>query len=51
LFDRFAEIFKGVDRYIFFESRLNDTLRKYGIAPMEFKSAMGVPLALQRKPN
>jgi hypothetical protein len=51
LFDRFAEIFKDDDRYIFFESRLNDTLRKYGIAPMKFKSALSVPLALQRKPN
>jgi hypothetical protein len=51
LFDRFTEIFKDDDRYIFFESRLNDTLRKYGIAPMKFKSAMSIPLALQRKPN
>jgi Domain of unknown function (DUF4304) len=51
LFDRFAEIFKDDDRYIFFESRLNDTLRKYGIAPMKFKTTMSVPLALQRKPN
>jgi Domain of unknown function (DUF4304) len=51
LFDRYAETFKDDDRYIFFENKLNDTLRKYGIVPMKFKSAMSVPLALQRKPN
>jgi Domain of unknown function (DUF4304) len=51
LFDRYAENFKDDDRYIFFESQLNDTLKKYNIAPMKFTTTMSVPLELQRKPN
>jgi hypothetical protein len=51
MFDRYAEIFKDDDRYLFFESQLNDILKKYGIKSMKFNTTMSVPLALQRKPN
>jgi Domain of unknown function (DUF4304) len=50
-FQKFGEIFKNDERYIFFESRLNDILVENGIEKMKFKTVMSVPFELQRKPN
>jgi hypothetical protein len=50
-FQDFGNNFKDDERYLFFQSRLNDILRENGIAPMTFKAKMSVPLALQRPPN
>ena len=36
LFQQFGENFKDDDRYIFFESRLNDILAAHGIEKMKF---------------
>jgi Domain of unknown function (DUF4304) len=49
-FQKFGEIFKDDERYIFFESRLNDILVENGIEKMKFKAVMSVPFELQRKP-
>jgi hypothetical protein len=38
LFQKFGEIFKDDDRYMFFESRLNDILVENGIEKMKFKT-------------
>jgi hypothetical protein len=49
-FQKFGEIFKDDERYIFFESRLNDILVENGIEKMKFKTVMSVPFELQMKP-
>jgi hypothetical protein len=48
-FQKFGEIFKDDERYIFFESRLNDILIENGIEKMKFKTVMSVPFELQMK--
>jgi hypothetical protein len=49
-FQKFGEIFKDDERYIFFESRLNDILVENGIEKIKFKAVMSVPFELQMKP-
>jgi hypothetical protein len=48
-FQKFGEIFKDDERYIFFESRLNDILVENRIEKMKFKTVMSVPFELQMK--
>jgi Domain of unknown function (DUF4304) len=50
-FQEFGNNFKDDDRYLFFQSRLNDILRENGFAEMRFKAKMSVPFELQRPPN
>ena len=50
-FQKFGNTFKDDDRYLFFQSRLNDILRENGVAEMTFKAKMSVPFELQRPPN
>jgi Domain of unknown function (DUF4304) len=50
-FQKFGDNFKDDERYIFFESRLNDILVAHGIEKMKFKAVMSVPFELQEKPN
>jgi Domain of unknown function (DUF4304) len=50
-FQDFGNTFKDDDRYLFFQSRLNDILRENGVAEMQFKAKMSVPFELQRPPN
>jgi Domain of unknown function (DUF4304) len=49
-FQKFGENFKDDERYLFFESRLNDILVENGIEKMKFKAVMSVPFELQMKP-
>jgi hypothetical protein len=49
-FQKFGEIFKNDERYIFFESRLNDILVENGIEKMKFKTVLSVPFELQINP-
>lgn len=39
-FQKFGEIFKDDDRYLFFEARLNAILTANGVEPMKFKAAI-----------
>jgi Domain of unknown function (DUF4304) len=48
-FQNYAEWFKDDERYLFFENKLNNTLKAHGIAPMQFRTKMSVPIELQRK--
>jgi Domain of unknown function (DUF4304) len=48
-FQKFGENFKDDERYLFFESRLNDILTENGIEKMKFKAVMSVPFDLQLK--
>jgi hypothetical protein len=50
-FQEFGNTFKDDDRYLFFQSRLNDILRENGVAEMQFKAKMSVPFEQQRPPN
>jgi Domain of unknown function (DUF4304) len=51
MFQKFGDICKDDDRYLFFQARLNDILRENGVAEMHFKTTMSVPFELQRPPN
>ncbi len=50
-FQKFGDNFKDDERFIFFESRLNDILVSHGIEKMKFKAVMSVSFELQEKPN
>jgi hypothetical protein len=50
-FQAFGNNFKDDERYLLFQSRLNDILRENGVAEMQFKAKMSVPIELQRPPN
>jgi Domain of unknown function (DUF4304) len=50
-FQEFGNNFKDDDRYLFFQSRLNDILRENGVAEMRFKAKMSIPFEQQRLPN
>jgi hypothetical protein len=50
-FQEFGNNFKDDERYLFFQSRLNDILRENGVAEMQFKAKMSVPFELQIPPN
>jgi Domain of unknown function (DUF4304) len=50
-FQEFGNTFKDDERYLFFQSRLNDILRENGVAEMQFKAKMSIPFEQQRLPN
>jgi hypothetical protein len=50
-FQEFGNTFKDDERYLFFQSRLNDILRENGVAEMQFKAKMSVPFEQQMPPN
>jgi hypothetical protein len=50
-FQEFGYNFKDDERYLFFQSRLNDILRENGVAEMQFKAKMSVPFEQQLPPN
>jgi hypothetical protein len=50
-FQEFGNNFKDDERYLFFQSRLNDILRENGVAEMRFKAKMSVPFEQQMPPN
>jgi Domain of unknown function (DUF4304) len=50
-FQEFGNTFKDDERYLFFQSRLNDILRENGVAEMQFKAKMSVPFEMQRPSN
>jgi hypothetical protein len=50
-FQEFGNNFKDDERYLFFQSRLNDILRENGVAEMRFKAKMSVPFEQQIPPN
>ncbi|MEY4903781.1 MAG: hypothetical protein RLZZ292_1596 [Bacteroidota bacterium] len=50
-FQSFGEAFKDDERYLFFQHRLNTILIENGIAPMQFKAEMSVPMEMQRPIN
>jgi hypothetical protein len=50
-FQDFGNNFKDDERYLFFQSRLNDILRENGVAEMQFNAKMSVPFELQMPPN